>query len=68
MNNEEVKRILEEAKNGNSELDSEILKKFEGQSKSIDTRYQYPYVQLEQVMANPDEYIIPACQPACKAL
>lgn len=44
MNNEEVKRILEEAKNENSELDSEILKKFEGQSKSIDTRYQYPYV------------------------
>lgn len=68
MNNEEVKRILEEAKNGNSELDSEILKKFEGQSKSTDTRYQYPYVELEQVMANPDEYIIPACQPACKAL
>ena len=32
------------------------------------TRYQYGNVDLEEVMKNPDEYIIPACQPACKAL
>ena len=24
-----------------------------------DGRYQYPYVELEDVMANPEEYIIP---------
>lgn len=68
MNNEEVKRILEETKNGNVEINSEVLKRFGTQSKTTDTRYQYPYVELEQVMANPDEYIIPLCQPACRAL
>ena len=30
-----------------------------------DTRYQYPYVELEKVMSNPNEYIIPQCLPAC---
>ena len=33
-----------------------------------DGRYQYPYVELEDVMANPEEYIIPQCLPACRAL
>ena len=33
-----------------------------------DTRYQYPYVELEEVMANPTEYIIPQCLPACRSL
>lgn len=28
--------------------------------------YQYSYVELEEVMKNPEEYIIPACLPACK--
>lgn len=32
------------------------------------TRYQYSYVDMETVIANTDEYIIPACQPACKSL
>lgn len=33
-----------------------------------DTRYQYPYVELEEVMKNPTEYIIPQCLSACKSL
>lgn len=33
-----------------------------------DTRYQYPYVELEKVMSNPTEYIIPQCLPACRSL
>ena len=33
-----------------------------------DGRYQYPYVELEDVMANPEEYIIPQCLPAWRAL
>jgi len=33
-----------------------------------DGRYQYPYVELEQVMVNPEEYIIPQCLPACRSL
>lgn len=33
-----------------------------------DGRYQYPYVELEDVMANPEEYIIPQCLPACRSL
>lgn len=35
---------------------------------STDTRYQYPYVELEEVISNPSEYIIPQCLPACKSL
>lgn len=38
------------------------------QTAPADTRYQYPYVELETVMANPGEYIIPACLPACREL
>ena len=52
-------------------MNTEELKKMLGNKNNEapkDTRYQYPYVELEQVMANPDEYIIPACQPACRAL
>lgn len=33
-----------------------------------DTRYQYSYVELEDVMANPSEFIIPQCLPACRSL
>lgn len=33
-----------------------------------DTRYQYSYVELEKVMSNPTEYIIPQCLPACRSL
>lgn len=33
-----------------------------------DGRYQYPYVELEDVMANPEEYIISQCLPACRSL
>lgn len=56
-------------------LDEELIAKFKakvGTGKSTetpaDTRYQYPYVELENVMENPTEYIIPQCLPACKAL
>lgn len=69
MNTEELKKMLGE--DGSSpEIDDEILKMFGKKNNDApkDTRYQYPYVELEQVMANPDEYIIPACQPACRAL
>ena len=31
-------------------------------------QYQYSYVGLEEVVSNIDEYIIPECQEACKAL
>ena len=45
------------------------FKKMLGESnKNDDTRYQYPYVELETVIENPDEYIIPVCLPACRAL
>lgn len=33
-----------------------------------DTKYQYSYVELEKVMSNPTEYIIPQCLPACRSL
>jgi len=69
MNTEELKKLLN-GEGSTPKTDEEILKMF-GSKKSEtpkDTRYQYPYVELEQVMANPDEYIIPACQPACRAL
>jgi len=33
-----------------------------------ETRYQYAHVSVEHVIENPNEYIIPECQPACKAL
>lgn len=32
------------------------------------TQYQYMHVELEDVMRNIDEYIIPECQEACKLL
>lgn len=52
-----------------SEL-ADILSKFgtKKEGKSVDTKYQYPYVELEYVMDNPNEYIIPQCLPACRAL
>lgn len=61
MNTEELKKML----GGEGESSTEKDPEYEAPK---DTRYQYPYVELEQVMANPDEYIIPACQPACRAL
>lgn len=36
--------------------------------KVVDTRYNYSYVDLEIVMLDPEEYIIPECLPACRAL
>lgn len=55
--------------------DEELIAKFKaniGGAKTNatpkDTRYQYPYVELEEVMANPTEYIIPQCLPACRSL
>ena len=35
---------------------------------SSDTQYQYSYVELENVINNPNEYIIPQCLPACEIL
>ena len=31
-------------------------------------QYQYEYVELEEVIANPEEFIIPQCIPACKSV
>lgn len=52
-----------------------LMSKFGGASSSVpqsqekrDTKYQYSYVDLEYVMQNPTEYIIPQCLPACRAL
>ena len=36
-------------------------------NKSI-KNYNYGYVELEEVISNPEEFIIPQCLPACKAL
>ena len=52
-------RILQILKN-NQELENE--------NQPVDTRYNYQYVPWHIVEANPDEYIIPECQGACKAL
>ena len=35
-------------------------------TKSI--RYQYSHVAMEEVIKNPEEYIVPECLPACKSL
>ena len=45
--------------NGNTEIENENPE---------DTRYNYQYVPWHIVEENPDEYIIPECQNACKAL
>ena len=34
---------------------------------TTNNRYQYSYVPLAEVINNPDEFIIPGCQPACRA-
>lgn len=34
----------------------------------VNTKYQYSYVGMEEVMNNPEEYIIPELQQACKKL
>lgn len=52
-------------------MNKDLLKNFMNrvsEKPKKDSRYQYPYVELEEVMANPKEYIIPQCLPACKAL
>ena len=36
--------------------------------KNEDTKYQYSYVPMEEVIKNPDEYIIPELHGACKKL
>ena len=51
----------------NEDLIKNFMNRVSGEPKQ-DGRYQYPYVELEQVIANPEEYIIPQCLPACKAL
>ena len=45
--------------NGNTEIENENPE---------DTRYNYQYVPWHIVEENPDEYSIPECQNACKAL
>lgn len=52
-----------------NELIANFMKKISsnGERKSS-TQYQYSYVDLEIVMSNPNEYIIPQCLPACMIL
>lgn len=33
-----------------------------------DVQYKHTHVELEEVIANPNEYIIPQCQPCCRTL
>lgn len=52
-------------------MNEDLIKNFMDRVSDVpkkDSRYQYPYVELEKVMANPEEYIIPQCLPACRAL
>jgi len=37
-------------------------------SNRYNTKYNYSYVELEEVISNPEEYIIPQCLPTCKTL
>ncbi len=52
------------------DLIAQFKQRIGGQKTNVNTntKYQYPYVELETVMANPSEYIIPACLPACREL
>lgn len=53
----------------NDDYINDFIKNFGVSSKEkVDTRYQYSYVELEEVMKNPEEYIIPQCLPACRLL
>lgn len=54
----------------NDDLDNvieEFLKTFNKQE-IVDTKYQYTSLDVELVMDNPEEYIIPELLPACKNL
>lgn len=44
----------------------DFMKRISKNSKSSNTQYQYSYVELEEVVNNPTEYIIPECLPACQ--
>lgn len=52
-------------------MNEDLIKKFMdrvSETPKQDGRYQYSYVELEEVISNPEEYIIPQCLPACRAL
>ena len=59
--------MKEEFENVSDENFSEIEENQTFDSRPKSTRYQYSYIELEDVISNPDEYIIPECQPACRA-
>lgn len=40
----------------------------ERDNKNGNNQYMYGYVELEEVVKNPEEYIIPQCLPACEVL
>lgn len=55
--------------------ENEIVKKVRDEEKTLQemkigkpTQYQYSYVDMEEVIKNPDEYIIPELQASCKKL
>lgn len=55
--------------NENDELIDAFKKKLSADGKTENnTRYQYSHVDLEFVISNPSEYIIPECLPACEVL
>lgn len=54
-----------------NEEDIDLVKRFWNNRKkknNQDIKYQYSYVDMKEVIKNPDEYIIPECQKACQAL
>lgn len=44
------------------------LPEIQKQVEPTNTQYQYSYVDMEEVISNPNEYIIPECLPACASL
>lgn len=56
--------------NSEDKLIKEFMKKISlnNGTQNNNTQYQYSYVELEEVINNPDEYIIPQCLPTCEVL
>lgn len=60
--------IFQTSKESSLEEDLAAFMKTFDQSPSMDTKYQYTSLDVELVMKDPDEYIIPELQSACKKL
>ena len=58
--------IFQTSKETSLEEDLAAFMKTFDQSPSVDTKYQYTSLDVELVMKDPDEYIIPELQNSCK--